>query len=142
MPLLDELRASGYTVTLSGEGKIKLRGSCRPSPELEKRIRECRDELRAALDAELVASEADVFALARKRFDTTPFDPDDHPLPPAQRGRDPLVQRNTGKAIFYRRGEGWRRLPPQLPPPPPPPTCRPMLYADGEERPAVVGTWS
>ena len=141
MPLLDELRTQGYTATLTSEGKIKLRGPCRPSPELEKRIRECRDELIAALAREVVTSESEVYGLVRRYFDTPPFDPEEHPLPPAQKGRDPLARRSGEKVLFYQKGEAWRSLPPHLPPSPTPaPKYNPM-YRDGEERdePAETG---
>ena len=103
------------------------------SPELVRKLPEIRDKIlgcwcepgelchgdilimlaNAAPIPEVIRSQAEVFELARERFDTTVVDQDSLPRPLARRGRDALVHRDTDKARFFRRDDNLRICWPQ-----------------------------
>jgi hypothetical protein len=136
--LIREIEEHGATLRLSGED-IKVRPASRVPLELIERLKENKPAVVDALkESPALESTEEVYGLFRRYFDTTPFDPEDHPLPPVPKGRDPLARRTGDKVRFYRRGEAWRNLPPHLIPPPAPPRRLP-LYPQGRDEPAETG---
>lgn len=68
---LKALRRGGYTVWVSG-GKLKLRGSQKPSEELEAKILEHRDELVRLVEENIIVDELEVFDMAEEFFGGEP----------------------------------------------------------------------
>jgi hypothetical protein len=109
--LIREIEEHGATLRLSGED-IKIRPASRVPGELIERLRVNKPAVVEALkESPAIESTEEFYGLVRRYFDTAPFDPEDHPLPPPQKGRDPLVHRNTDKAEFFK-GD-WRAAWPQ-----------------------------
>jgi hypothetical protein len=124
--ILEELQARGYTTAVK-DGRLKLRGPCRPPAELERRISDCRDELIKLLEhpldcpcidcsatgpkyAKPIESAGEVLEMARARFNLDPADREP-PVPAPPRGRDSFAKHGTDRARFFR-GD-WRQAWPQ-----------------------------
>lgn len=128
--VLQDLKERGYTATVN-EGRLKLRGPCKPPPELEQRIRASREELLRALQeptqnfapvtepehpldcpcvdcsttgpkyADPIEGVGEVFKMARAILNPTGIDYGPPPVPPAPKGHDPMVKPHAARARFY-----------------------------------------
>ncbi len=119
--LLGDLRDRGYTATVR-DGRLKLRGPCRPPTDLERRIADCRDELIKTIEqvehpldcpcvdcsttvpkyTNPIESAGEVLTMARAILNPEGIDYGPPPTPPVPKGRDPLTHHHTGKAKFFR----------------------------------------
>lgn len=123
--VLSELRSRGYIATIQGD-RLKLRGPCRLSPDLERRIADCRDELVGVIRKEeerrqdtaaTVAAVGEVLELARevlpelKEEDRVDLDELIQANSPPAPGRDPMAKHGTDKARFFQGDwrEAWPR---------------------------------
>ena len=113
--LLREIESRGVELVPAGD-KLRFRPKAALTPELVEELRDhkaailrvlgTREGLAADPDPERVEGVGEVFEMAHARFGAVAADPEDFPIPPAEKGRDPLAHRHTAKARFFRVVDG------------------------------------
>ncbi len=120
---LSRVRALGVTIVPDGN-RLRFHPASALTPELLEELRQHKEDILSILREEVqqdtskkVASVGEVLELARNvlpelkeedRVDLDELIQANSPPPP---GRDPLVHRGSGKALFFKEG-AWRSVPP------------------------------